>query len=712
MKHKESSSLPTPSNSHGWVFIYVLIFITIICGASLASMAMVKTNIRSSGAFRQILQGTNPVMASGEKPCISHTTLDAPEGWDHAYFATDLIQNQTGTITQIAWRARMDQPPSFMTQKPILASPRPYVIMLIDDSESMNWSCGKDYTDDALYIKRRHKDITGVYPGIVDSGLSFKGDWCNDHYCAPLSAFYGGKMSSWTFLWGILNRLIDELAVSDIAIATTSRGEISCFGSDIQDTKKAIIGIYPSSPTSPLSEALRDALAMFPEECPTQRHILIFTDGHAHTDGDLPQWLKDYDADNEDTDRYIKGMGCTCLDDVASYAASLGIHVHTAGPDSAFLRKVASKGNGVFMPEENDLQPEVSFTSQVRAGPARTGDILKNISTGIDTSNITMDTSIYYNRHMEKTAAFGIYGNIVSVYTQDKTAYCTTSLDLLLSIDLNARSLNWVAQGPGGIIRKKGPVLIVGPNHHGRVYLMNTGPKIISTIETGAGISQENILDASMGCLYFAKGNTISCLDIKNGSLVHSFTSNNRITALRYDPFYGCLFASTDTGIILSLDQNLHIKDILASGAGTTIEDIHCFHHSKTAFILAQTRTGITCLENKKIIWSKKIRSGEIGNIIVMGSRVFLTIQDHGRCPCPGMDTGGSRLMVIDALNGETIDTSRLFDAMAFGPLIDLDTGIMEYIDYRTASIEYDLGEIRGVSPVYLGRRIEHGVSP
>ena len=154
MEPGRNSPYPTPSDEHGWVLAFVLILLAVILGLTMASASIIFYHMKSSNAFYQILKGQLFSFQDGNPPVLTRSLLGAPEGWDHICFSTELTVQATSTMQSFSWRvAQREQCPGF-PESIIRTVQRPHIVVIIDDSLTMNASSGKDYEDDALYLKQ------------------------------------------------------------------------------------------------------------------------------------------------------------------------------------------------------------------------------------------------------------------------------------------------------------------------------------------------------------------------------------------------------------------------------------------------------------------------------------------------------------------------------------------------------------------------------
>ncbi|MBN1635965.1 MAG: WD40 repeat domain-containing protein, partial [Deltaproteobacteria bacterium] len=636
MEPKKNFAIPMPSTENGYVLVYVMVFILAVQAAALATVSIITFNMKSGNAFYGIL---NPQVTDQGQTLYTSSKHASPEGWDHAYFTTEILQKAFGEENRIFYRVGLREQPAKPLHDVSLAGHRPYLIVLIDDSESMNWSGGRDYKQDAVYLKKNTGEIIEVPEEIIldnelqtPSGTYFSGNYGNTHYIAPLATYYTGAMPSWPIVHSYLNTLLDELEMCDISIATISQGVIQPFTRDRELLLETLASIHPTSSESALAERLFKLVDEFPLECITDKHILLLTDGAALNDGNLPGWIQDFDHDNDPMDIQLTGIGSKCLDDVAAYAATLGIRVHTAGPEKSYLHRVAENGEGMFMPEATTFVPQEPFVCQMPVISQGGRLNLVNRLARFDPPWLDMQKASFYaidaSGQINPCAFFPIRGLATSHYVAGNTLYCATSRDYLLAIDIPSMSLMWMLKGCGGKILYRDNLLIAGPNNTGTIHVINAGPHI--TWNTKAGL-----FESTSSRVYTATDKKIIAFDLKYGSYLAEFSANHSITSLRYDPCTDFILAGTLSGIIYVLNPALDIEYVLATDQGQEVVDLHSFHWRKQLYILALTGTHITCTTPEGIAWSERITNGSITQAVVMDAKIHVTSRQtaHG---CPG----------------------------------------------------------------------------
>ena len=696
------------SNNSGWVLVYALVFIIVIQTASLFALTIIKYNIKSGNVFHTILKKTHASDMKENPPEIKLSTLDAPEGWDHAAFSTELMEKTWGGECFFSWRARLKEQPFTITSDPSLSFCKPYLIILLDDSQSMRCSCGNAYDDQGVYLETPPGEIIPVpYRDDVQtsmysqSGTYFRGDYGNTYFPAADTNSFGGTLSCWTYLQSHIKHLLEDLVMCEIAIASTSRGIIQPFTHDIDVLYTVLENIHPDAATSPLSESLAGLLDDFPEKCITSRHIIVATSGISINDGSLPAWLVDFDNDNDPQDCYIEESGSHCLDDVAAYASSLNIRVHVAGPDTSYLRGVAQKGGGVYMPSKQTIESIPDFVCQVGTPAGNTPRFLVNTNGVFDPAWLKQTSPTFYQAgpydplHLALPPSLFLHGIAISQFISGQTLLCSTSRDYLLAIDMAADDLMWVIKGAGGKITQRGETIVAGPNLYGYIHAFGGGPEILWR-------QRGDLFESSIGSIYIARDNTITSLSLESGLYLTECSTVSGITSLRYDPCFGLLLAGTAAGTVYIFNQDLDLQDILVINAGGIICDIRTFGWRKRLHVLAFTPKHAVCFTQADILWSKPLDNGTYTNAVVMDKQAYISTwkRDEG---CEGMNTGRSSLLVIDALNGEKLSEKTLFAGMAFGPTIDLTEKMIEYNSWDMSVHAKDISGLDGLGFSSLG---------
>jgi len=709
MVRRERSTMLIRSDDRGWVLVNAMMFLLVIQAVAMVTIALVRYSIMTSSAYRGILQQSDEAaMGTGR---YSHTMLCAPEGWDHAYFLAEITEKVSGDAVQVqnlSMHTSLQDQPYERLEKVNLSAIRPHIIFLIDDSESMTWSSGLPYAEDAIYVKRPNGEVRATSYALgetdfveTEEGIYFRGRYGNEHMQAAYSEYFGGAMPCSTFYYPLAQALLDELALGEIALATTSRGLIQPFSQERALLLSALATIHPEADTGPLSEALYKTMAAFPEACVTDRHIILISDGLALNDGNLPRALQDFDHDGNPGDTYVPGIGSHCLDDVSAYAASLGIKVHTIGPDRTFLRETAEKGTGHYMPGPDAFVGEDPFISQIPVRYAGEELLLINRYARFDPPWLKKDGATYYaldeeNRLVLKTP-YSVSGPVTGTWVDGETLYCTTTKDYLLAIDIPSKALSWVIRGPGGKVLCRQKMILAGPNRNGLIFCMRPVPEILWS---AAG----ERMDASLSQVYIAKGNAITARDLKSGTIFSAYSGTEASSAIRYDPCRGLLYTGTDSGLLSIFSPDLIREGLIVTNYTEKIVAIHAFHMRKKLYLIVLTEKHLLGATTDGPLWSKPVETGISLQAVVMDARVYLaTWEEKG--PCGGIDTGQTTLIVYDALTGENLSSKVMIPGRALGPLIDLKKGEIAYANSAMISARENIADLSGVKTCPLGTR-------
>lgn len=704
------------NNPPGWVLVYAMLFTLIIQASAIATVTLIISGTKASRAYYDITKKIHNATCPDAPSKYINIDLGAPEGWDHKYFLTQISQKDVGDspcIRSLYWRVGLREQPCQTIQKISLSCSRPYLIILIDDSESMNWSCGKNFDTNSIYLIRTTGEIIRVSPDFEVStivkkteGIYFKGDYGNSHLAAPFNKYFKGAMPRWTNVYSSIAELIDELNMVNVAIATTSKGIILPFTEELEAINTAFNNIHPTQPYSPLSEALFAIANEFPSKCVTDKHILIVTDGQALGDGNLPEEIKDFDKDADPMDIYIKGMGSKCLDDVAAYASGLGIKVHVMGPGTKteFLKDVAKKGTGEYMPLTSTFLPKDTFVCQMPLIQDEAKLFLTNKNARFDPAWLTYDSAIYYeicdSLKLLPSANPCIKGIANSMYKKGDTLYCSTSRDHIMAIDISNKRLKWAIKGPGGKIIVKNNTIIAGPNTKGLIYAMNKEPSIL-------WVYQGSYMDTSESSVYVTNDTNIKALDISTGRELTLFTAINPITSISYDPCYGTILAGVNSGDIYILSQDLDLRGVITTNSGEAIRELHSFHIKKQLYVIAITDNFVIGARKDSVLWFYSVKTPPCIKGIVMDSKVYITTWQE-QSPCGGIDTNASTLTTIDAITGEYISSKEILPGRAFGPVITLTDKQIEYANWLSQITIEDISSLNGLSWGYLGSKIIH----
>jgi hypothetical protein len=276
---------------------------------------------------------------------------------------------------------------------------------------TMEASSGCDFDKDALYARwssgsiTRLSDACEINDACTLSGCTyFRGSWGNAHQSAPDLELLTGSMSMWAKHFSSMQELVESLDLCEVSLMSTSSGTILPFTMDRREIVQCLDGLYPRSSTCPLSEVLYQATSLFPPHCVSSKHIILVTAGIPVNDGHLPSWLRDFDHDGNTKDTFFEKEGSHCLDDVSSYARSLGISVHVMGPATDFLKAVAAKGGGKILPDREVFAPEQALVT----GPPVFFDdsalVLKNLRARLDPPWLKTDKCTVYRQSVPDPA--------------------------------------------------------------------------------------------------------------------------------------------------------------------------------------------------------------------------------------------------------------------------------------------------------------------
>ncbi len=714
MGKRKACLTPTVSSDRGWILMYALVFCVVIQGIAMITVSLIAQNMKSGVSFQRLLSQRHIPAGSEEQPSFRTYALDPPEGWDHGCFLTEVTERIWGRLHTYSWRVRVREQPSTPAQgeAPVLSGWMPHIILLIDDSQDMLASCGRSYEEDRLYLEKPGNEIIAVDQRddvetsiSTSEGTCFRGGWGNAWHQADDIYALGGAMQCWTHVILSLKRLIDDLDMCPIAVATVSGGIVLPFTTDRAALFSSLEELRPSYPESRLSEALLNALDAFPDQCGTSKHIILATNGIAVHDGNIPSWLQDYDGDGNPLDRAVDEAGSHCLDDVASYASTRQIHVHVVGPDTPFLQSTAANGGGDFMPDADSFDPPVSLVSLPRCLYGSQKHFLTNTELVFGPAWLDLENTSYMIRmantppHLAPAPDIRITGCARSVFTDDGTLLCSTSRDHLLSIDLATGACNWIAQGFGGKVVEQDGTIIIGPDIRGDIAALDSGQGI-------RWLYPGELFAVSRGNVYIARGPLISSLTLEEGVFTSGYTADSELCAITYDPCQGAVLAASKTGLISILDQDLVLEDLFIADLPGTIAHLRPFRWKRQFHVIAVTESHAACMNSEKALWSVALEAGTCISAVVMDLKLYLSVWESGACK--GIDTGSSALVVLDALTGETVSRTPLFEAKAFGPLIDPDAGVLEYASWDMSIHETDITDLPGILPVGLGERMTY----
>lgn len=690
--------------------MYTLVFCVAVQGIALITCLLIAHNMKSGTVFANLLSRRHIPAGIEEDPVFRHTVLNAPEGWDHACFSTELTEKTWGNQRQYSWRILLRGQPDAPGQVPMLSGWRPHVILLVDDGQDMLAACDRRYRDNSLYLARPGGEIVpaqdrdDVHTNLsTPSGTFFRGDYGNLWHQADDTYLLGGTMQCWTFVIGSLKEFIDSMDLCPIAVATVSGGIIQPFTTDRALLFSTLEGLQPQPADSELSESLLGLLASFPDGCSTANHIIVATDGIAVNDGDIPSWLQDYDHDGNPDDRAIAGEGSHCLDDVAAYARSQGVSIHVVGPGTPFLTGTADKGGGKLMPGAGAFDPPASLVTLPHCLSGEARRVLTNIDLRLCPPWIDWEGTAYLKRmanglpHLSGVSSLEVRGTSLSAFVEGGTLLCTTSRDDLVSIDTARGACSWMVEGVGGRVIGRGDIIVAGPDIRGDIMVLGDGPRI-------RWLCPGDLFAASEGSLYSADGAVIMAHTLREGLFEALYTADSAVCALEYDPCRGVVLAASQAGQITILGQDLAWLDLLFPNLPGEILAIRSFHSRREPHVIALTESRAACMRAGDILWSRSLEAGVVTNAVIMDAKLYLSAWEPAECG--GIDSGESSLVILDALTGDTISRTALFGAKAFGPVIDPGAGIMEHISWNKSIHRTDISGLPGIQPCSLGTRI------
>lgn len=695
--------------------MYTLVFCIVIQGIAVITCTLLSQNMKSGIAFQRLLSQRHVPAGADEPPSFRKWVLDAPEGWDHMCFCTEVTERTWGKTCGYSWRISLKQQPSAPVHgpTPVLSGWMPHIVLLVDDSRDMLASCGCSYEEEELYIEKPGGEILPSEQRddlstrlSTPAGTCFRGSYGNVWYEALDMYLFGGTMQCWTFVISSLKDFIDELDMCPIAIATVSGGIVQPFTVDRAVLFSTLEGLRPLSPESRISEALLNLVDAFPDGCSTSNHIVLASDGIAIHDGNIPSWIQDYDNDGNPLDTVVDETGSHCLDDVAAYALSQNVHVHVVGPDTPFLRSTAVKGGGVFMPEAGSFDPPESFISLPRCLHGDEKHFLTNVDLAFKPSWIEWEHTSYLQRmanappHFASVSSLPARGHAESLFTDGGSLLCSTSRGTLFSIDMAAKACIWMAEGVGGKVVRQNDIIITGPDIQGNVIALDDGPGI-------RWLCPGELFTTSRGHVYAAHGSTITSHTLMDGIFEAEYTTDSAICAIAYDPCQGAVIAASGTGLVSILGQDLVFQDLLVPDLPGRIVSIRSFRSKRELHVIAVTESHAACVSPARVLWSAPIGAGICTNAVVMDFQLYLSVWEPGECG--GIDTGSSTLVILDALTGEPVSRTRLFGAKAFGPLVAPSAGVLEHASWNMAIHEMDISDLPGIRPVSLGERIVQG---
>ncbi len=711
MEPKKNYHYPTPSNEHGWVLAFVLLLLAVILGLTMASASIMFYHMKSSNAFYHIIKGQLFSPQDGNPPSSTRSLLGSPEGWDHICFFTELTEQATSTMRSYSWRvAQREQCPD-IPENIIRTIQRPYIVVIIDDSLTMNASSDQDYRDEALYIKQTAGSTVHISDTceLADTltcaeGMYFRGSWGNSYQRAPAQGGFSGAMSVWAKTFSYARSLISSLELCEVALISTSHGTISPFTMDWQEIMAALDSVHPSSGSAPLAEALYQATTLFPSQCVTDKHILLVTAGVPVKDGHLPSWLMDYDHDGNSKDIAFEGEGSHCLDDVSAYAKSLGIHVHAIGRETDYLKNVAAKGGGRYMPGREIFAPEKVLVTQPMVLLNDRELTPSNCLARFDPPWLKTDPSLYYRQGVVNPFSLVSCPDLVlnglahDLDVGEDALFFTTSRDQLIKITMPTGELTWLVTGIGGAVLHRGDRIIAGPNRTGFISCIAQGPQVLWQL-------RGTCMDASDSTVYIGNGSLMSAYNLEDGMVLAQLDLNRPISVVRYDPCTAQVFTGTSGGLVSIMNQRLEPLGIINTVAGEPIMEIRPFTWRKRLHLITASRTRLECHTPERIEWSVSLEDGSPTGMAIMDNKIFLSTWRED-APCGGIDTGVSKFLDFDALTGKQTGTETMFIGRSFGPSLDPDRGVMKFISPTGKVFDKDISKLPGIIPCTLGRRL------
>jgi hypothetical protein len=708
---QKKNSLYPPFNEHGFVLAFVLMLLTLILGLTMASASITLYHMKSSNAFYRIIKDQLFAPQDGTVPPSTSKLLGAPEGWDHLSFYTRITERSTSAMQSYSWRVALrEQCPDIQHGITRIAQ-RPHIIIIIDDSITTAASCGHEYSDDALYAKSTSGGITHISETCeIDDTYTnaqstyFKGRWGNSYQRAPAAGSLTGAMSVWTQGFSYARSLFESLDLCEVSLMSTSRGMIYPFTLDWQKILEGLDGLYPASGSAPLSEALYNATKLFPSQCVSVRHIILVTAGVPINDGHLPSWLKDFDHDGNIKDIACEGEGSHCLDDVSSYAKSLGISVHIIGPDTELLRSVAIKGGGQYMPSREVLAPEQTLVTQPLVIRNDQELILKNVRACLDPSWLMTDRCQFFRPSIISPLSvvscpdLFLNGIAKSLATTETDLYCTTTRDQLIKVAIPEGRLTWLMTDIGGEVCLRGETVISGPNRLGIISCIGKGPQTLWQLKG-------TCIDASDSTAYISDGTTIHAYDLQNGAVLAQSEVNHTINIVRYDPCTRRVFAGTSDGLVYLFDDRLEPTGVINTSTSDAIMEIRPFSWRKGLHIIVASNKRLECYTSGGNAWSVSLGGGSPSGMTIMNNQLYVSTWSED-APCGGIDNGISMLLEYDALTGRQTGAEAMFMGRAFGPSIDPDNGVMKFISSTGSIYNKDISQIPGITPLTLGRRL------
>jgi len=690
------------------VLLYILLFCLVIQGIALLAAGFIAQNIRAGSVFKSILAGRHA--PADAQPTQKASLYRAPEGWDHACFLTEVTERVWENQSMFFWRARVGSQPSQTVPDRSLSGWRPSIILLVDDSKGMLTSSGYTYDEGRTYLEKTGREIVPArdrddFTNILTTaeGSYFHGAFGNVSKQAVDMYHFGGVTQCWTQAMTLLTDLVEDMDLCPIAVATVSKGIVQPFTYDRKALFTSLESLRPLNEEAKLAEACLAMASQFPGTCATSRHIIVATTGIAVNDGNVPSHIQDFDNDKNPLDTVV-GERSHCLDDVAAYLRTKGITVHTVGPDTPFLRSVAAKGGGAYLPSKSTFEPPGSFICQTPFLYSTTKRLPVNSDLAFKPGWLTVENAAYLRLmanpplHLAPGRSFMPRGVSPSAHASGNTLLCLTSRDDLLSIDMATGACSWMVHGVGGKVRAEGGLIVAGPNMDGDIVALRDGPEVSWT-------SKGDLFALGRGIAYLASGPAISACKAENGEFVTAIELGSPARILEYDPCLDCVVTASGTDLVYVLSRDLKILHLLNPDLPNPLDMLRTFTLRKELHVVAVAGDHVACMTPSKILWKAALDSGTCTGALVMDSRLYLTTFTPGECG--GIDSGSSSLLVLDAENGERISQAALFGSYAFGPLVDLDAGTLEYTSWNMDSRVFDIRDLTGIRPCPLGTRLK-----
>lgn len=709
MKQQKKSALITASENDGWVLVYTLVFLILILSISISAYSVTRFKLASGTGFEQILESYE---TENNGCTISHYKLPAPEKWDHMVFKTGIIEKKYESgKNEYYWQSEKANNSCNIGKNIKLSSNRPYILFLVQDSESLKLSSGSDYDESKVYFRNKKGEISVsdviIHDGdfvTTSEGTYFKGSYGNSYMKAPASGLNGcsGAMPSSTLYMQAIQEIAGSVSIAEASLASVSNVVNMPFGAGREELLKMLNKISFKDDQARIAQSLYGLVEKFPEECSTARHVVFLTDGQARDDGDIPLWLRDYDGDLNSGDTHIAGLGSHCLDDVSLYAASKNISVHTLGPQTDFLESVVLKGKGKHMPGVDDLMTKTPFNSTMPLERKEKTVFLENRFGRLNPSWINTDESRYYkissNGELIQSQPFNYPGPAESVYTEGDNLYVSTSGNSISLIDMVSGRLMWSVRGPGGKIRNIGGHIVAGPSSDGSLFCFKNTPELVWK-------SDADVFDVSSSTVFFAEHNSVTALELSTGNRLFSASLNENVTSINYDPNESLIYAGTAKGKIFVLTPELIIRSVISAAVSDEILDVHAYTFRKGLFLCGYTRDSVFCTDMQRPKWSHKIENPEIIRMLIMDGRVYIIHFSEGS-PCGGIDTGYSYLSIYEAEKGEFISKEVICGGRSFGPFIDTKNRKLVFSSYDMKIYEHDYSGLYGAKTCYLGTRL------